>query len=326
MSGLNAFAGTFALPWWTLAAALLLVVILAVLAGLRAGWQKAIGSVTQLVAVFGVLLLAWSVFDRLNLRDAAEQRRSFQARLADVNAHALAPASPLSCLDALVGDAVTEPCEKAIFANPESAAAAVSLMAARIALLREAVAHAGEDPFYDKAIADLRRSLEPDRFGFVAQALATSEQCKPDSCDALTLLRDPHRVNANLSDRTFEIFVGRYVGTWMTPRNPASAPPVAAAPPVQQPAATATASAAIDKPTPATSSVNVEFPSAASIPPVSIMTNEPGMAQGGTDADKADKADKAAASRRSTPPASTPVPTPRAASRGGNATPSTSAQ
>jgi hypothetical protein len=326
MSGLNAFAGTFALPWWTLAATLLLVVILGVLAAVRSGWQKAIGSVTQLVAVFGVLLLAWSVFDRLNLRDVAEQRRSFQTRLAEVNAHALAPASPLACLDALVGDAVTEPCEKAIFANPESAAAAVSLMAARIALLREAVAHAGDDPIYDKAIADLRRGLEPDRFGFVAQALASSEQCKPDSCDALTLFRDPHRVNANLSDRTFEIFVGRYVGTWMSPRSPASAPAVAAAP-AHQPTATATASAAIDKPaavTPATSSVNVEFPSAASIPPVSIMTNEPGMAQGGTDAEKADKADKtdkAAASRRSTP-----VPTPRAASRSGNATPSTSAQ
>ena len=180
MSGLNAFAGTFALPWWTLAAALLLIVILGVLAGMRSGWQKAIGSVSQLVAVFGVLLLAWSVFDRLNLRDVAEQRRSFQTRLAEVNAHALAPASPLACLDALVGDAVTEPCEKAIFANPESAAAAVSLMASRIALLREAVAHAGDDQFYDRAIADLRRTLEPDRFGFVAQALASGEQCKPD--------------------------------------------------------------------------------------------------------------------------------------------------
>ena len=325
MSGLNALAGTFALPWWTLAAAALLVVILGVLAGMRAGWQKAIGAVTQLVAVFGVLLLAWSVFDRLNVRDVAEQRRAFQARLAEVNAHALAAASPLACLDALVGDAVTEPCEKAIFANPESAAAAVSLMAARIALLREAVAHAGDDLIYDKAIADLRRTLEPDRFGFVAQALASSEQCKPDSCEALALFRDPHRVNANLSDRTFEIFVGRYVGTWMAPRSPASAPAVAAAP-AQQPTVTATASAAADKPTPATSSVNVEFPSAASIPPVSIMTNEPGMAQGGTDADKADKADKAAASRRNTATPATPVPTPRAASRGGNATPSTSAQ
>ena len=57
--------GTFALPWWTLIAAALLIAILGVLAGMRAGWQKAIGSVTQLVAVFGVLLLAWSVFDRL---------------------------------------------------------------------------------------------------------------------------------------------------------------------------------------------------------------------------------------------------------------------
>ena len=96
----------------------------------------------------------------------------------------------------------------------------------------------------------------------------------------MALLRDPHRVAANLTDHTFEIYVGRYVGTWMSPRAPA--PAVAAAPaPAQQPAATA--SAAADKPpavTPATSSVNVEFPSAASIPPVSIMTNEPGMAAG----------------------------------------------
>ena len=180
MSGLNALAGTFALPWWTLAAAVLLIVILVVLAGMRSGWHRAIGSVTQLVAVCGVLLLAWSVFDRLNVRDVAEQRRAFQARLAEVNAHALAPASPLACLDALVGDAVTEPCEKAISANPELAAAAVSLMASRVALLREAVAHAADDPFYNRAIADLRRTLEPDRFGLVAQALASGEQCKPD--------------------------------------------------------------------------------------------------------------------------------------------------
>ena len=163
MSGLNALAGTFALPWWTLAAVALLIAILGVLAGMRAGWQKAIGSVTQLVAVFGVLLLAWSVFDRLNLRDVAEQRRSFQARLAEVNAHALAPASPLACLDALVGDAVTEPCEKAIFANPESAAAAVSLMASRIALLREAVAHAADDRLLLRQ-GD-RRSAPRDRAG-----------------------------------------------------------------------------------------------------------------------------------------------------------------
>ena len=52
--------------------------------------------------------------------------------------------------------------------------------------------------YYEQAIADLRRSLEPDRFGFVAQALATGEQCKPDACEALALLQDPHRVAANL--------------------------------------------------------------------------------------------------------------------------------
>ena len=294
MPGLEPLTGTFVLPWWTLIAVAILIAILGALAGMRAGWQKAIGSVTQLVAVFGVLLLTWVVFDRLSARDAAEQRRSFQTRLAELNGHSLAPASPLSCLDGLAGDAFDEPCEKAIFASPESAAAAVSLMAGRMSLLREAVTlGASGDGYYEPVIAELRRSLEPDRFGFVAQALATGEQCKPDACEALSLLKDARRVNANLGDRTFETYVGRYVAEWLTRQG---APAVASNPAPKQaaaPGATATPSEHA-KVAPVASSVTVDFPSAASIPPVSIMNNEPGVTgQGGTDVEP-----KAAASRK----------------------------
>jgi hypothetical protein len=320
MPGLESLSGTFALPWWTLIAISVLIAILGVLAGVRAGWHKAIGSVTQLVAVFGVLVLTWTVFERLSVRDAAEQRRSFQTRLAELNGRTLAPASPLACLDALAGDALDEPCEKAIFANPESTAAAVSLMAARMSLLREAVALAQSgDSYYEPVIADLRRSLEPDRFGFVAQALATGEQCRPDACEALALLRDSSRVNANLGDRTFETYVGRYVAEWMTRQ---AAPAVASNPAPKQAATAATAAPGEQaKVAPVASSVNVDFPSAASIPPVSIMNNEPGMTgQGGTDVDP-----KAASSRKTTP-AATPVPSPRAASRGANTPAPTTAQ
>ena len=330
MPGLEPLTGTLALPWWTLIAIAGLIVILGVLAGIRAGWQKAIGSVTQFVAVFGVLLLAWTVFERLSLRDTAEQRLSFQARLAELSVRTLAPTSPLACLDALAGDAFDEPCEKAIFANPESAAAAVSLMAARVSLLREAIAHSADDRFYDRAIADLRRSLEPDRFGFVAQALATGEQCRPDACEALSLLGNPHRVNANLGDRTFETYVGRYVAEWMTrqaaPAVASNPGPKQAAAPAATTASTPVASGEPQKVAPVASSVNVDFPSAASIPPVSIMNNEPGMTQGGTDPDPKGTG-SATASRKTTPAATpTPPPSPRAASRGANTPAPTTAQ
>ncbi len=314
MSGLDLVGGTFALPWWTLIAAALLIAILGVLAGTRGGWQKTAGSLAQFAAVLGLLFLAWNYFDRMTTRDMAEERRAYQARLADLDARTMAAGSPLACLDALAGDALDEACEKAVFANPESVAAAVSLMAARLSLLREGVALSAVDASYGPAVADLRRSIELDRFGFAAQALAAREQCTATSCDALSLLNRPDRVAANLKDRTFEIFVGRHVATWLS-RSPA--PAVASTP--AQPGATGsipTAHAAVTPP--AASSVNVEFPSAASIPPVSIMTNEPGLAQGGTDPDP-----KAAASRRGT---TVPVPTPRAAQRSGNAAPSTSAQ
>lgn len=318
MPELDPLTGTFALPWWTVLAAVLLIVILGVLAGARSGWQKTIGSLAQFAVVIGLLFLGWNFFDRMTTRDLAEERRAYQARLADLNARSLTPPSPLACLDALAGDALDEACEKTIFANAESVAAAVSLMAARVSLLREGVALAATgDRSYEHAIADLRRSLEQDRFGFVAQALAAGDQCTPGSCETLSLLKDPERVAGNLKDRTFEIFVGRHVGGWM---GRSAAPAVASNPAQKQPAATGSAPAAQAAVTPAASSVNVDFPSAASIPPVSIMNSEPGpTGQTGTDAES-----KAApAPRRQAP---TPVPVPRAASRGGNAGPPTSAQ
>ena len=126
-------------------------------------------------------------------------------------------------------------------------------MAGRMSLLREAVALGAKgDDFYVPVIADLRRSLEPDRFGFVAQALASGEQCKPDACEALSLLANSRRVNANLGDRTFETYVGRYVAEWMT-RQGAPAVASASSPAPKQPAATAGAQPGV---APAASSVD----------------------------------------------------------------------
>jgi hypothetical protein len=321
MPGLDRLSETFVLPWWAALAVALLVAALAVFAGLRNEWPKTVGSLAQFVVVAGLLFAAWIFFDRMAARDVAEERRAYQARLADLNSRALAPSSPLSCLDALAGDALDEACEKAIFANPETVAAAVSLTAARVRLLREGIARAaaGGDS-YDRAVVDLRRSLEQDRFGFVARALAAGEQCVPESCEALSLFKDADRIAANLKDHTFEIFIGRHVAAW---RSRPGGPTVAST--SGQPTAPAggipAAQAAV---APASSSVVVDFPSASSIPPVSIMKNEPGMTgQGGTEADPKATDSKPAAPRRA---ASTPAPPPRAASRSGNAAPSTAAQ
>ena len=326
MPGLDRLSETFVLPWWAALAVALLVAVLAVLAALRNEWPKTIGSLAQFVVVAGLLFAAWIFFDRMAARDVAEERRAYQARLADLNNRALAPSSPLSCLDALAGDALDEACEKAIFANPETVAAAVSLTAARVTLLREGLAQAaGGDDAYDRAVVDLRRSLEHDRFGFVARALAAGEQCGPESCQSLSLFKDASRVAANLKDHTFDIFVGRHVAAWRS--RPGGA---AVASSAGQPAAPGSgAPAAQAAVAPAASSVTVDFPSAASIPPVSIMNNEPGISgQGGTEADPKAADQKAADAKPATPrrAAPTPVPTPRAASRSGSAAPSTAAQ
>jgi hypothetical protein len=173
----------------------------------------------------------------------------------------------------------------------------VAFSAARIGYLREAIARSGQYTSYDGTIAGLRRLLERDRFGFVAQALAAHEGCTVQDCDALALFASRDRIAANLADRTFEIHVSRHVSDWGKP-------------------AAALASASANPQTSAngvtTSSANMNFPSAASIPPVSIMNNEPGMSgQTGADADKTATASATAnaAAREAKPaaPAATPA-------------------
>ena len=178
MSGLNALPEHLRCRGGPLPRHLLLIAILGVLAGMRAGWQKAIGSVTQLVAVFGAL--CWRR-DRSPRGCAMSPSSGAPSRRAGRSERQCAGAgSPLACLDALVGRGGREPCEKAMFANPESAAAAVSLRRRGSRCCAKRSRMRRDDPFYGRAIADLRRVLEPDRFGFVAQALASGEQCKPD--------------------------------------------------------------------------------------------------------------------------------------------------
>jgi hypothetical protein len=120
----------------------------------------------------------------------------------------------------------------------------------------------------DSALLPLRQGLEADRFGFVAHMLAVRDGCTADHCQALALLHDPSKVRANLGAQTLDHYLDRYVVTWaQTPLAPVADAGAAPAPVAAQAGDVAAA--------PKKSVLNVDFPSADSIPAVSIMNPEP---------------------------------------------------
>jgi hypothetical protein len=139
-------------------------------------------------------------------------------------------------------------------------AAASSYVGARLSLFSSAAIYAkrgGAD--IEGVLAPLRRSLETDRFGFVARVLAVRDGCSAQNCKALVLFRDPSRVRANLGANTLDRYLEHYATLW----GAGSEVPVAEGTQTQ--------------PTgqPPHKIVNIDFPSAASIPAVSIMNPEP---------------------------------------------------
>ena len=273
--------GNGALIWSLAAAAAAVIVFLCVLAAHRAGWTRTISTLAQGSVVVLALILGWALLERMAMSDRADERRALEARAAALTAGAIVPGSALGCLDATAGEIVIEACEKALFATPETVAAAVSYVGARLTLLADAVDFSNRgDGSYDQAVAELRRAAERDRYGFVAHVLAKRDNCTADKCNALGLLQDPTWVMSNLKERTFDIHTARHAASWKV------APPVAAGP-----ASDATASIPAPVRTfpgmPMRPSFN--FPSATSIPPVSIMNNEPGMSgQGGVEPPRAE--------------------------------------
>jgi hypothetical protein len=220
------------------------------------------------VLILGALLgavIAWAALDREAAGDPRAEGRALQARAGELAARTLAPGSPLGCLDALVGDNVEAACEKAIFTSPASVAAATSYVAARLALLSEITAYVGRGGTQiDDVLLPLRHALEADRFGFLAHLLVVRDGCTRENCDALTLLHDAERVRAHLSEGTLDQLVAQYATAWAQPTEGALAD--------AQARLAASAQAAAQ---PSHRPVNIDFPTAASIPPISIMTPEP---------------------------------------------------
>jgi hypothetical protein len=228
-------------------------------------------AVIVIAVVFG-----WTYISRTGERDRADERRALDARATDLIARAVTPGSAVACLEATNTETVEGSCERAVFASPEAVAAASAYMAARLSLLSDAHEYtARRDPAYESQIAGLRRTVAADRFGLASQVLATRDGCTADVCDAFGLVYDDKKLRANMRDRLFDVTVARYVTNW--PARSAR-PLVSAAPPPPAPTSSGPQGIAPGS--------NLNFPSSASIPPVSIMNSEPDRpAQGATSAD-----------------------------------------
>jgi hypothetical protein len=234
--------------WLALAAAGFFGLILLV-ALLRA--EKSVANAA--LAVITLLAIGIAVAATMRGVGPGERGASGETRpLQQVNA--ALPA--MSCIDDLAGEAVLTACEKTLFGSPEAAAAALSYAASQIARLTA---------FGDAAVADrsltyellaLRHAVEHDRYGLMAQALVVRDQCTPSQCGAFRSLTETRQIAANMTERTYDGLVSRYAPSWNAPA----------------PVAVLSSSAPTGKPT------NAEFPTAASIPPVNIMTPEPGSA------------------------------------------------
>jgi hypothetical protein len=254
--------------WLTVATAgFFAVIVLATL--LRAEKSVANGALTiiTLLAV-GVALAATTRGLGSGGSGATEDTRSSSVAAASLPA--------LACVDDLAGDLVLSACEKAVFGSPEATAAALSYAARQISRLTSFGDVAAANKSMTPELEALRRSVEHDRYGLMAEVLAVREHCTPTNCAAFRSLTDSRQVSANISEQTYEGLIGRHSIAW-------NAPAASLVPPV----------AALIPGVPTGKPTNAEFPSASSTPPVSIMTPEPTTAS---------------ASRPPAPSAATPSP------------------
>jgi hypothetical protein len=260
-------------PMWLTLAAVGFFGVIVIITLLRAEKSVANGALTV------ITLLAVGIAAAATIRGFGSgspgmiaERRSPPAMIATLPA--------LSCVDDLAGEAVLAACEKALFGSPESTAAALSYAAMQITRLTAFGDVAAANKNMTPELQALRRAIERDRYGLMAYALAAREHCTPSDCAAFQALTDRHQIVANMDERVYDGLVSRYAQTWNA--SPAAAPVAALVPGVPT-----------GKPT------NADFPTAASTPPVSIMTPEPGVAS------------TSSTPRAAAPAANAPLPSPR---------------
>jgi len=263
------------------------------------GWRIALAVAALALGACAVFVL----FDRSIFAERMAERRALLARDSELNRMALAPGSVLACLDGGAGEAVENACEKLVFTSPQSTAAAVAYMDARLKLLADAAGTG--DTGLQAQLASTRRAVALDRYGVAAHVLAMRDGCTGEKCEAFTLVDDASALKANLKAEVFDQYVSRYVAGWNAP--PAAKPPVMSAVPSPAPVASVAAPIMGVRPIAAIKpGEHWDFPSAASIPPVSIMNSEPPLPKG-ADA-QAQAGSAAAAAAKPAADAKLPIP------------------
>ena len=283
--------GSAAFPMWLTLAAAGFFGLIALITLVRAEKSVANGALTviTLLAVGIAVASALRGYGPPGTHGAVENRSSLVTTAISLPA--------LACIDDIAGEAVEQACEKVLFGSAESTAAAVNQMAAMITRLTSLGDAATAQRSMTPETQALRRAVEHDRYGLVAQVLLARDRCTPMECPAYRSLTDNHQIITNMDEHTYDALVARYAPSW-------NAPPVATA--MAAPSSMLGTSVPTGRPT------NAEFPSAANTPPVSIMTPEPGTGTGAAGsrspaAAAADKANAAIPPRPSTQTGAAPT-------------------
>ena len=269
MLGVDPEFGASLVRLWIAAGSAALLVVLCAVAFLQPQVRLAANPALRIGfvvagAIFGAVM-TWAFLDRAILGGAAAERRALELRGQQLSSQVLIPGSPLACLDALVGESVEAACEKSLFASPATVASASAYVGAQLTLLANMTTFGQRQGIeLEPMMMPLRRSLETDRFGFVAYVLAIRDGCTAQNCKTLSLFRDANRVRTNLTTAALERYLEHYAAAW-------SAPEVPLAEATQAPTGSTAAAAGQGS----RKIVNIDFPSASSIPAVSIMNPEP---------------------------------------------------
>ena len=269
MFSIDPATGSLVVPLWTSVIALAVLVVMTIFAIARAGAARTVAALVGVLALAYAGWIGWAMIDHAAARERNAEREALAQRAMVLAATAQVPGTALGCLEGMAGEQVESACERAVFATPDTVAAAVAHVAAQIGLLADALAAAqASDTRYDTIIGSARRGLETDRYGIVAHVLLQEDNCSADQCEILNLLSDANRVRSNLQEKPFNTLVSKYAPSWANIR---LGPPLADL-------SSALPAAGPGGPSGVPVSSKYEFPSSSSIPPVNIMGSETALA------------------------------------------------
>ncbi|WP_424630988.1 hypothetical protein [Bradyrhizobium sp. SYSU BS000235] len=278
------------LPMWLTVAAAGFFAIVLLVTLFRAERSVANGALTVITLL--AIGIAVATMMRASGDGAARQAAGIGSAL-----HSAAALPALSCLDGLAGESVENACERALFASADAAAAAVSYTAAQVTRLASFGNVAAADKVMTPELNALRRTIERDRYGLVAHVLTTRDGCSLSApCPFFQSLTNSAQISSNMTEDLYDGTVDRHAAAW------AAAPVVAGTANAQ-----GAPLAALGTVPPPGRPVSGDFPSAASIPPVSIMSPEP-SGQGSQSAPRsAEKSEKSAEKEKVETIVSTPA-------------------